>query len=365
MYLAFAFCLLRALYFLAVLGFLPSDDAQSLTACALLDVAYHLPVAFQFAMHTLLVSFFGYLCHRSEWPNMRWRFKLFVWILNGLWLLLFVVNLGFKLDDQCHESDTSLRGRLHHACNGLLMLLVIGALTQQAVKLVRGARVQTGQTSSAPQTPTYPHSLRRIAALTVVIDVILVSRALYNLLTAISTTFEASQSVSTGLLVFSCMTLWEVIPTVSVLLFFQIPSTKLGFASRFFSRRGRGAGDIRAPILSDDESKDALSHSANGTEGEVGNVSVSSFGVGQRPAHSVFRNSDRYDTDDEIAHSFMGSFASTSTTSQLCQSLHRPPQFWDSLTTSSFPDLSERLNPSESFGAGCSSTAGTTRLNPT
>jgi hypothetical protein len=218
------------------------------------------------------------------------------------------------------------------------MLLVIAALTKQAVKLARGARVQLGQpTSAASQAPTYPHSLRGIAALTVVLDLILVSRALYNFLTAISDTFEASQSDTTDLLVFSCMTVWEVIPSVSVLLFFQIPSTKLG-ARRFFSRRDRG--DAGAPILGESTSalSDTLSRSTeNADAGARTSVSVSVDGVGvvKPPVHSVFRNRDRYDTDSE-AHSFMGSFASTSATSYT-QFHQRHPQFLDSLAASSFP----------------------------
>jgi hypothetical protein len=338
MYLASAFCFLRVIYFLALCHVLPSYDEGSLTACALLEVAYHLPLVFQFAMHTLLVSFFGYMCYRSEWPSMRWKFRLFVWSVNTLWVLVFVVNLGFRLGHQCHELDSSLSGRLHHACNGMLMLLVIAALTKQAVKLARGARVQLGQpTSAASQAPTYPHSLRGIAALTVVLDLILVSRALYNFLTAISDTFEASQSDTTDLLVFSCMTVWEVIPSVSVLLFFQIPSTKLG-ARRFFSRRDRG--DAGAPILGESTSalSDTLSRSTeNADAGARTSVSVSVDGVGvvKPPVHSVFRNRDRYDTDSE-AHSFMGSFASTSATSYT-QFHQRHPQFLDSLAASSFP----------------------------
>jgi hypothetical protein len=37
--------------------------------CALLEVSYHMPVLFQFSIHTLLIMFFGHLCHRSRWTE--------------------------------------------------------------------------------------------------------------------------------------------------------------------------------------------------------------------------------------------------------------------------------------------------------
>lgn len=286
LYLALAFAGLRVLYYLATLGYI--HDADESAMCVLVHVSYHLPLLCQFAMYTLLMLFFAYLCHRAQWAQSRFRFILYAALLNGLWLVFYATRLAFYIAHHCAR-PSHIEWKVIHACDALLSLLLILALTALSLRLLRKTRMTNANLLS------YPHTLKRITVLTVFLQIVLTSRVVYNILAVISISLVVWKSDDAT--VFVLLVVWEIIPTVVVLIYFyRIPATKIGqLSSSCWPFRSREPSSPPSPLepLAAPPQED---------------MSASLVGDSARRGVTIFVNVKRgYDTDDEFGGSVSSS----------------------------------------------------------
>jgi len=222
----FIWALLRAVYF-AFYNLLEN----SIIADAIL---YWLPFNIQFSTFSFMVVFFAHLQHKhkSEWKSFK-RWYITAWItINVIFYILGFVWVGLDCfyDDKHHGNAPEWLVEVHLYFNGGVFFVLDLLLAWYGWKLAQMMTRPEG-----PQVKLIAKiSVKKVVAVTFTLFLLFASRCLFDLISASYS--RVSLSITNDLdaiLTFVLLCLWEVIPTMLVLILIgTVPSSALGAFSK-------------------------------------------------------------------------------------------------------------------------------------
>jgi len=195
---------------------------------AFAEVLLWVPLNFQFATFSLLVVFYAHLVHKSTWEKyMKKRFTIAYIVINVVLLALQCVWLGFVNSDIQH-SDEDWASGVQSAIAALVFVILVAILAWYGYSLHKVIR-STTKHQMLYQVPS------NIFVVTFMIVLLFLSRCIFDFMNTAGK-WEVDiddEHVGSQLVVFFAYFLWEIVPTVTiVLLFWRIPTTHIGGLTR-------------------------------------------------------------------------------------------------------------------------------------
>lgn len=228
--LLFFWALLRAVFFLF------EDFLEDINWLYLL--IYWTPINIQFSTFSLLIVYYAHLHQQQmkEWKEFKRKYVI-VWILtNALFLVLaFVwILLGIIYDGE-NVSEPDWLSRIHGVFTGTIFFVLVVILARYGWRATRPMNqlISSGRPSKFPgKTP-----ITRILLVSFSLFALFTTRCLYDFIMA---TGQVNFNVSDDnnfevVFVFVAFCLWEIIPSILVLVLFgKVKATSLGA----FSKKG-------------------------------------------------------------------------------------------------------------------------------
>jgi len=197
------------------------------------EVLLWIPLNFQFATFSLLVVFYAHLVHKNTWEKYtKKRFTIAYITVNTILLIMQCVCFGLITDGG--HSEEQWASDVQSAIAGLVFLILVTILSWYGWKLNVVIR-STAKHQMLFQVPPM------IFVVTFVITLLFISRCIFDFMNiagkwVVEIGSSDDDDVQDQVTIFVAYFLWEIVPTVLiVLLFWRIPTTHIGG----LTRRGR------------------------------------------------------------------------------------------------------------------------------
>jgi len=220
----FVWMMFRMLFFLLV-------DAISNIVWLHLTL-YWLPINIQYSTFSLLIVYYAHLHHseKSQWKDFK---KNYMGIWAGLNLLLLVlglvwVSLDISYTDSVDDDEPSWLGKIHGIYSGIIFfgLVIMLAWSGWGAALLMRNKPAHGQTKLIAKL-----SFPRIVIVTFSLFVLFTTRMLYDFVSSAGKMVVDISSGTDQAAIFTLIAfcLWEIIPTILVLVLFgAVRATTLG-----------------------------------------------------------------------------------------------------------------------------------------
>jgi len=272
--LCFFWALFRSIWF----GFFVSDTTHFATS----EILYRVAIPIQFATFSLLICYYAHIQHKekAEWYTFKRRYSI-LWITtNAIFggLEIVWISLGIKFHNQSSGSDPVWLNEIHSIYSGIVFLILAGIIGFYGWRVTRMLKTSSTQTKLLARL-----SFRKIVTVTVGLFICFSLRCAYDFVTSFCKALTIQIDSQTGmkdLLMFFVILIFEIVPTILVLVLFgHVKSTTLGALSK---------------------SKGKAFHSREANYTKVSQEgSFKGFPTNQLVRAELFNDPRRYDSDDE------------------------------------------------------------------